>query len=115
MGNLEMTLSLIREIGGNLVFPDFLIVLSFGGVTPTSSDLTPLDFFLWNYLKEFVNKLAPTPGLEEEVRSGIADIEPYLREGVTENLAKRMVSCQRGHLDENRTQLDFSCEAIWRK
>lgn len=70
---------------------------------PRSCDLTPLDFFLWGYLKErvYVNKPATIPELKENIRRAIAEIEPHLCESVMKNFAKRMVSCQRsrgGHL-----------------
>ena len=59
---------------------------------PRSYDLTPLDFFLWGYVKDKV--YADTPQsieeLKEKIRAVIDEIEPQICENVMENFMKRM-------------------------
>ena len=47
---------------------------------PRSCDLTPLDFFLWGYLKDkvYINKPQTIEDLKEEIRHNIAEICPQL-------------------------------------
>ncbi|KAL7631743.1 UNVERIFIED_CONTAM: hypothetical protein RMT77_017952 [Armadillidium vulgare] len=62
-------------------------------------DLTPLDFFLWGYLKEkvYVDKPATTiQELKDEIIRHINGIEPQLCLSVIENLDHRMEVCRRG-------------------
>lgn len=70
---------------------------------PRSCDLTPLDFFLWGYVKDKVYSNAPATieALKENIRAEIREIEPQLCENVMENFLKRMTTCKKsrgGHL-----------------
>jgi len=70
---------------------------------PRSCVLTPLDFFLWGYLKEkvYANKPTTIQELKDEIIRHINDIEPQLCLSVIENLDHRMHVCRRsrgGHL-----------------
>ena len=65
---------------------------------PRSCDLTPLDFFLWGYLKEkvYVDKPATIKELKDEIIWHINGIQPPLCLRVIENLDHRMEVCRRG-------------------
>ncbi|KYN38913.1 hypothetical protein ALC56_06702, partial [Trachymyrmex septentrionalis] len=60
-----------------------------------SYDLTPLDFFLWGYLKSqvYVNKPTTTRALKEEIQRCINEIQPHLCKMVMENFDKRVRMC----------------------
>ncbi|KYN35890.1 hypothetical protein ALC56_09681 [Trachymyrmex septentrionalis] len=62
---------------------------------PRSCDLTPLDFFLWGYLKSqvYVNKPTTTRALKEEIQRCINEIHPHLCKMVMENFDKRVRMC----------------------
>lgn len=62
---------------------------------PRSCDLTPLDFFLWGYLKNkvYVNMPNTIPELKQEIRREIAAIEPALCRRVVENFDQRIRFC----------------------
>lgn len=64
---------------------------------PRSCDLTPLDFFLWGYLKEkvYVNKPRTIQELKDEIIRHINDIEPQLCLRVIENMDHRIEVCHR--------------------
>ncbi|GFW32364.1 transposable element Tc3 transposase [Trichonephila clavipes] len=70
------------------------LISRFGPVywPPRSCDLTPLDYFLWGYVKELV--YADTPQtldhLEDNNRRVIADIRPQMLEKVIENWTSRL-------------------------
>ncbi|GFY30910.1 hypothetical protein TNCV_3120701 [Trichonephila clavipes] len=59
---------------------------------PISCDLTPIDYFLWGYVKSLV--YADTPQtldhLEDNIRRVIADIRPQMLEKVIENWTSRL-------------------------
>ena len=59
---------------------------------PRSCDLTPLDFFLWGYLKPqvYYNKPETTRALKEEIQCCINEIQPLLCRIVMEIFDKRM-------------------------
>ncbi|GFX14644.1 DUF4817 domain-containing protein [Trichonephila clavipes] len=59
---------------------------------PRSCDLTPLDYFLWAYVKSLVYADKPqTPDhLEDNIRRVIADIRPQMLEKVIENWTSRL-------------------------
>ncbi|GFU34269.1 uncharacterized protein TNCV_4976261 [Trichonephila clavipes] len=59
---------------------------------PKSCDLTPLDYFLWGYVKSLVYADKPqTPDhLEDNIRRVIADIRPQMLEKVIENRTSRL-------------------------
>lgn len=65
---------------------------------PRSCDLTPLDFFLWGYLKEkvYVNNPRTIPELKDEIIRHINGIEPQVCLSVIGNLDHRMEVCRRG-------------------
>ncbi|GFT99411.1 uncharacterized protein TNCV_3238741 [Trichonephila clavipes] len=54
---------------------------------PRSCDLTPLDYFLWGYVKSLVyaDKPQTLDHLEDNIRRVIADIRPQMLEKVIEN------------------------------
>ncbi|GFY26192.1 DUF4817 domain-containing protein [Trichonephila clavipes] len=54
---------------------------------PRSCDLTPLDYFLWGYIKSLVYEDKPQTldYLEDNIRRVIADIRPQMLEKVIEN------------------------------
>ncbi|GFU13180.1 DUF4817 domain-containing protein [Trichonephila clavipes] len=59
---------------------------------PRSCDLTPLDYFLWGYVKSLVyaDKPQTLDHLEDNIRSVIADIRPQMLEKVIENWTSRL-------------------------
>ncbi|GFX09338.1 putative LOC100569746 [Trichonephila clavipes] len=58
-----------------------------------SCDLTPLDYFLWGYVKSMVyaDKPQTLDYLEDNIRRVIADIRPQILEKVIENWTSRSV------------------------
>ncbi|GFU84978.1 DUF4817 domain-containing protein [Trichonephila clavipes] len=74
-------------------FGDHLIS-RFGPVNwpPRSCDLTPLDYFLWGYVKSLVyaDKPQTLDHLEDNIRRVIADIRPQMLEKVIENWTSRL-------------------------
>ena len=54
---------------------------------PRSCDLTPLDYFLWGYVKLLVyaDKPLTSNDLEDNIRLFIIDIRPQMMEKVIEN------------------------------
>lgn len=72
---------------------------------PRSCDLTPLDFWLWGYLKSqvYANKPATTEALKTEIRRCINEIPPHVYNTVIENFSKRVRMCHQsrgGHLPD---------------
>lgn len=70
---------------------------------PRSCDLTPLDFFLWGYVKDkvYANAPATIQALKDNIRAAIGEIQPLLCENVMKNFIKRMTVCKKsrgGHL-----------------
>ncbi|GFX66297.1 DUF4817 domain-containing protein [Trichonephila clavipes] len=59
---------------------------------PRSCDLTPLDYFLWSYVKSLVyaDKPQTLDHLEDNIRRVIADIRPQMLEKVIENWTSRL-------------------------
>ncbi|GFW28905.1 uncharacterized protein TNCV_202281 [Trichonephila clavipes] len=59
---------------------------------PRSCDLTPLDYFLWGYVKSLVyaDKPQTLNHLEDNIRRVIADIRPQMLEKVIENSTSRL-------------------------
>ncbi|GFV63707.1 DUF4817 domain-containing protein [Trichonephila clavipes] len=59
---------------------------------PRSCVLTPLDYFLWGYVKSWVyaDKPQTLDHLEDNIRRVIADIRPQVLERVTENWMSRL-------------------------
>ncbi|GFX28880.1 MULE domain-containing protein [Trichonephila clavipes] len=99
---------LIQENNTNCsyTFGDRLIS-RFGPVNwpPRSCDLTPLDYFLWGYVKSLVyaDKPQTLDHLEDNIRRVIADIRPQMLEKVIENWTSRLdyIRASRGsHMPE---------------
>ncbi|GFV37731.1 putative LOC100569746 [Trichonephila clavipes] len=69
------------------------LISRFGPVNwpPRSCDLTPLDYFLWGYVKSLVyaDKPQTLDHLEDNIRRVIADIRPQMLEKVIENWTSR--------------------------
>ncbi|GFX58295.1 DUF4817 domain-containing protein [Trichonephila clavipes] len=82
------TIDLLKD-----TFGDHLIS-RFGPVNwpPRSWDLTPLDYFLWGYVKSLVyaDKPQTLDHLEDNIRRVIADIRPQMLEKVIENWTSRL-------------------------
>ncbi|GFU03296.1 transposable element Tc3 transposase [Trichonephila clavipes] len=75
------------------------LISRFGPVNwpPRSCDLTPLDYFLWGYVKKTLDHL------EDNIRRVIADIRPQMLEKVIENWTPRLdyIRASRGsHMPE---------------
>ncbi|GFW02303.1 transposable element Tc3 transposase, partial [Trichonephila clavipes] len=99
--NARATIDLLKD-----TFADRLIS-RFGPVNwpPRSCDLTPLDYFLWGYVKSlvFVDKPQTLDHLEDNIRRVIADIRPQMLEKVIENWTSRLdyIRASRGsHMPE---------------
>ncbi|GFU36563.1 uncharacterized protein TNCV_2898171 [Trichonephila clavipes] len=77
------TIDLLKDTFGDRLFSRF------GPVNwpPRSCDLTPLDYFLWGYVKSLVysNKPQTLDHLEDNIGRVIADIRPQMLEKVIEN------------------------------
>ncbi|GFX99660.1 putative DD41D transposase [Trichonephila clavipes] len=92
------TINLLKD-----TFGDHLIS-RFGPVKwpPRSCDLTPLDYFLWGYVKSLVyaDKPQTLDHLEDNTRRVIADIRPQMLEKVIENWTSRLdyIRASRGSL-----------------
>ncbi|GFV28045.1 putative transposase [Trichonephila clavipes] len=108
------TIDLLKD-----TFADRLIS-RFGPVNwpPRSCDLTPLDYFLWGYVKSLVyaDKPQTLDHLEDNIRRVIADIRPQMLEKVIENWRRPdwttsepavAVMCQKSYLKCNATRLSF--------
>ncbi|GFW96853.1 uncharacterized protein TNCV_2159891 [Trichonephila clavipes] len=69
------------------------LISRFGPVNwpPRSCDLTPLDCFMWDYVKSLVyaDKPQTLDHLEDNIRRVIADIRPQMLEKVIENWTSR--------------------------
>ncbi|GFT78420.1 DUF4817 domain-containing protein [Trichonephila clavipes] len=84
---------------------------------PRYCDLTPLDYFLWSYVKSLVyaDKPQTLNHLEDNIRSVISDIRPQMLEKVIKNWTSRLdyIRASRGsHIPEiilkcNATRLSF--------
>ncbi|GFT82470.1 uncharacterized protein TNCV_3350461 [Trichonephila clavipes] len=97
------------------------LISRFGPVNwpPRSCDLTPLDYFLWGYVKLLVyaDKRQTLDHLEDNIRRVIADIRPQMLEKVIENWTSMLdyIRASRGnHMPEiifkmphNATRLSF--------
>ncbi|GFX66160.1 transposable element Tc3 transposase [Trichonephila clavipes] len=70
------------------------LISCFGPVNwpPRSCDLTPLDYFLWDYVMPlvYVDKPQTLYHLEDNIRRVIADIRPQMLEKVIENWTSRL-------------------------
>ncbi|GFT62849.1 uncharacterized protein TNCV_1606751 [Trichonephila clavipes] len=81
------TIDLLKDTFGDR------LISRFGPVNwpPRSCDLTPLDYFLWGYVKSLVYADKPQllDHLEDNIRRVIADIRPQMLEKVIENWTSR--------------------------
>ncbi|GFT27182.1 putative transposable element [Trichonephila clavipes] len=107
------TIDLLKDTFGDR------LISHFGPVNwpPRSCDLTPLDYFLWGYVKSLV--YADTPQtldhLEDNIRRVIADIRPQIlkksskigRPDWTTSEPAVAVLCQKSYLKCNATRLSF--------
>ncbi|GFW85965.1 putative DD41D transposase [Trichonephila clavipes] len=94
------------------------LISRFGPVNwpPRSCDLTPLDYFLWSYVKSLVyaDKPQTLDNLEDNIRRVIADIRPQMLEKVIENKdvqiglhpSQPWQSCARNHIENGAFQSD---------
>ncbi|GFW33342.1 DUF4817 domain-containing protein [Trichonephila clavipes] len=82
------TIDLLKDTFGDR------LISHFGPVNwpPRSCDLTPLDYFLWSYVKSLVyaDKPQTLDHLEDNIRRVIADIRPQMLEKVIENWTSRL-------------------------
>ncbi|GFW77203.1 transposable element Tc3 transposase [Trichonephila clavipes] len=82
------TIDLLKDTFGDR------LISRFGPVNwpPRSCDLTPLDYFLWGYVKSLVYAAKPQTlvHLEDNIRRVIADIRPQMLEKVIENWTFRL-------------------------
>ncbi|GFT32494.1 putative transposable element [Trichonephila clavipes] len=97
--SLCATIDLLKD-----TFSDSLIS-RFGPVNwpPRSCDLTPLDYFLWGYVKSLVyaDKPQTLEHLEDNIRRVIADIRPQMLEKVIQNWTSSYIRDSRGsHMPE---------------
>ncbi|GFT74138.1 uncharacterized protein TNCV_3708381 [Trichonephila clavipes] len=110
------TIDLLKDTFGDR------LISRFGPVNwpPRSCDLTPLDYFLWGYVKSFVyaDKPQTLDHLEDNirhVRHVIADIRPQMLEKVIENWTSDWTTsepavailCLKSYLKCNATRLSF--------
>ncbi|GFS86509.1 uncharacterized protein TNCV_513671 [Trichonephila clavipes] len=95
------TIDLLKDMFGDR------LISRFGPVNwpPRSCDLTPLDYFLWGYVKSLVyaDKPQTLDHLEDNICRVIADIRPQMLEKVIENWTSRLdyIRASRGsHMPE---------------
>ncbi|GFU83072.1 putative DD41D transposase [Trichonephila clavipes] len=95
------TIDLLKDTFGDR------LISRFGPVNwpPRSCDLTPLDYYLWGYVKSLVyaDKPQTLDNLEDNIRRVIADIRPQMLEKVIENWTSRLdyIQASRGsHMPE---------------
>ncbi|GFV89273.1 hypothetical protein TNCV_286061 [Trichonephila clavipes] len=82
------TIDLLKDTFGDRLISRFGPV----NLPPRSCDLTPLDYFLWGYVKSLVyaDKPQTLDHLEDNIRRVIADIRPQMLEKVLENWTSRL-------------------------
>ncbi|GFX45357.1 putative DD41D transposase [Trichonephila clavipes] len=97
----RVTIDLLKDTFGDR------LISRFGPVNwpPRSCDLTPLDYFLWGYVKSLVyaDKPQTLDHLEDNIRRFIADIRPQMMEKVIEHWTSRLayIRARRGsHMPE---------------
>ncbi|GFW17748.1 transposable element Tc3 transposase [Trichonephila clavipes] len=92
------TIDLLKDTFGDR------LISRFGPVNwpPRSCDLTPLDYFLWGYVKSLVyaDKPQTLDHLEDNIRRVIADIRPQMLEKVIENWTSRLDYSRGSHMPE---------------
>ncbi|GFX78296.1 uncharacterized protein TNCV_5136431 [Trichonephila clavipes] len=89
------TIDLLKDTFGDR------LISRFGPVNwpPRSCDLTPLDYFLWGYVKSLVyaDKPQTLDHLEDNIRCVIADIRPQMLEKIIENWTSRLDYIRASH------------------
>ncbi|GFV24644.1 putative LOC100569746 [Trichonephila clavipes] len=107
------TIDLLKDTFGDR------LISRFGPVNgpPRSCDLTPLDYFLWGYVKSLVyaDKPQTLDHLEDNIRRVIADIRPQMleksskigRPDWTTSEPTVSVLCQKSYLKCNAIRLSF--------
>ncbi|GFW55055.1 uncharacterized protein TNCV_2786701 [Trichonephila clavipes] len=82
------TIDLLKDTFGDRLIARFVPV----NWPPRSCDLTPLDYFLWGYVKSLVyaDKPQTLDHLEDNIRRVFADIRPQMLEKVIENRTSRL-------------------------
>ncbi|GFS90691.1 uncharacterized protein TNCV_3771151 [Trichonephila clavipes] len=89
------TIDLLKDTFGDR------LISRFGPVNwpPRSCDLTPLDYFLWDYVKSLVysDKPQTLDHLEDNIRRVITDIRPQMLEKVIENWTSRLDYIRASH------------------
>ncbi|GFU45912.1 uncharacterized protein TNCV_5102171 [Trichonephila clavipes] len=107
------TIDLLKDTFGDR------LISHFGPVNwpPRSCHLTPLDYFLWGYVKSLVyaDKPQTLDPLEDNIRRVIADIRPQMLEKSSRNGRPDWtpsepavaVLCQKSYLKCNATRLSF--------
>ncbi|GFW86020.1 uncharacterized protein TNCV_1968281 [Trichonephila clavipes] len=92
------TINLLKDTFGDR------LISRFGPVNwpPRSCDLTPVDYFLWGYVKSLVyaDKPQTLDHLEDNIRRVIADIRPQMLEKVIENWTSRLDYIRGSHMPE---------------
>ncbi|GFV42539.1 uncharacterized protein TNCV_3718721 [Trichonephila clavipes] len=98
------TIDLLKDTFGDR------LISRFGPVNwpPRSCDLTPLDYFLWGYVKSLVyaDKPQTLDHLEDNIHRVIADIRPQMLEKVIENWTSRL-DCIRASRDSPMPEIIF--------
>ncbi|GFW72343.1 uncharacterized protein TNCV_703801 [Trichonephila clavipes] len=89
------TIDLLKDTFGDRLISRF----GPGNWPPRSCDLTPLDYFLWGYVKSLVyaDKPQTLDHLEDNIRRVIADIRPQMLEKVIENWTSRLDYIRASH------------------
>ncbi|GFV43030.1 putative DD41D transposase [Trichonephila clavipes] len=103
------TIDLLKDMFGDR------LISRFGPVnwSPRSCDLTPLDYFLWFYVKSLVyaDKPQTLDHLEDNIRRVIANIRPQMLEKVIKNWTTSepavAVIYQKSYLKCNATRISF--------
>ncbi|GFV39585.1 hypothetical protein TNCV_4172941 [Trichonephila clavipes] len=107
------TIDLLKDTFGDRLISRFRPV----NWPPRSCDLTPLDYFLWGYVKSLVyaDKPQTLDHLEDNIRRVIADIRPQMLEKVIENWTSRLdyIRASRGsHMPEIIFKMRF-LSGVW--
>ncbi|GFV06714.1 putative DD41D transposase [Trichonephila clavipes] len=103
------TINLLKDAFGDRLISRF----GPGNWPPRSCVLTPLDYFLWGYVKSLVyaDKPQTLDHLEDNIRRVIADIRPQMLEKVIENWTSRLdyIRASRGsHMPEIIFKISFN-------
>ena len=64
---------------------------------PRSPDLTPIDFFLWGYLKELMEPPSSPEDLVAQLHAAFSKVEPSMLQRVQNDIEKRAFLCSRNN------------------